>query len=237
MIIEKNNLSKVFSGIAPDYDFLNHILSFNGDKSWRKKFIAAAQIKENARVLDLCTGTADIAIECAKRKSASQVFGVDFSWVMLKKAQEKINRLRLAKQIHLIEADVFKLPFHPDFFDLVSISFGLRNLADPAKGITEIVKMLKTGGQVIILEFSPPANNLVGQVYNFYLNKMVPLVATICGGSPGAYKYLCASISAFLYPKQILNCMESAGLKNLHTQKMCWGAVNAYYGEKLYKLH
>jgi len=233
MVIGKNNLCKLFSGIAPYYDFLNHSLSFNCDSSWRKKFIARAQIKENALILDLCTGTADIAIECAKRKSTSQVFGVDFSWAMLKEAQGKINRLGLEKQIHLIEADVFKLPFHPDSFDVVSISFGLRNLVDPAKGIMEIVNMLKTGGKVIILEFSAPADNLAGKMHSFYLNKIVPLIANICGGSPGAYKYLSSSINAFLYPAQILNCMELAGLKNLQTQKMCLGAVNSYYGEKL----
>jgi len=237
MSSEKNNLAKLFSGIAPYYDFLNHILSLNGDKSWRKKFIAGAQIKENAKILDLCTGTADIAIECAKRKATSQVFGVDFSWAMLKKAQEKITGLHLEKQVHLIQADVFKLPLHPGFFDLVSISFGLRNLTDPVKGITEIGKMLKTGGRVIILEFSPPADNLAGKLHSFYLNKLVPLAAKICGGSPDAYKYLSSSIKAFLYPAQILNCMESAGLKNLHTRKMCLGVVNAYYGEKLYELH
>ncbi len=232
MLIEKNNLSKVFSGIAPYYDLLNHILSFNSDKLWRKKSIATAGIKENAKILDLCTGTADIAIECAKRKNTCQVFGVDFSGEMLKQAQEKINRLRLEKQIHLVKADVFKLPFHSDFFDLVSISFGLRNLMDYSQGMEKITNMLKKGGRVVILEFSPPEDNAVGKPYNFYLKKMVPLVANICGGSLDAYQYLSSSISAFLYPQQILNRMELAGLKNLSMKKMCFGAVNAYYGEK-----
>ncbi|MDO8662040.1 MAG: bifunctional demethylmenaquinone methyltransferase/2-methoxy-6-polyprenyl-1,4-benzoquinol methylase UbiE [Candidatus Omnitrophota bacterium] len=232
MFIEKNNLSEVFSGIAPYYDLLNHILSFNRDKLWRMEFIATAGIKENARILDLCTGTADIAIECAKRKNACQVFGVDFSEEMLKQARDKINRLGLEKQIYLIKADVFKLPFHSDFFDLVSISFGLRNLIDYSKGMEKMANMLKKGGKVIILEFSPPLDNAAGRVYDFYLKKMVPLVALICGGSTAAYKYLSSSISAFLYPKQILNCMELAGLKNLSMKKMCLGVVNAYYGEK-----
>jgi demethylmenaquinone methyltransferase / 2-methoxy-6-polyprenyl-1,4-benzoquinol methylase len=232
MAIEKNNLSNVFSGIAPYYDLLNHILSFNGDKAWRKRFIARAQIKENSRILDLCTGTADIAIECAKRKKDCQVFGIDFSSAMLREAREKINRLRLEKQIHLLKADVFNLPFHPDFFDVVSISFGLRNLIDYSKGIIEMVNMLKKGGKAAILEFSPPSGNFIGKAYNFYLNKIVPLVANLCGGSPEAYKYLSSSINTFFYPRQILDCMGSAGLKNLHMQKMCFGAVNSYYGEK-----
>lgn len=231
-IIEKNNLSRMFSDIAPDYDFLNSVLSFNSDRLWRKKIVDLAQIKEDALILDLCTGTAEVAIECAKRKKTCQVFGVDFSRLMLKKAQDKINKLHLKKQIHLIQADVFKLPFHDNLFDLVSIGFGLRNLVDPAEGIKKMASMLKAGGKLIILEFSPPSSNLSGKMFNLYLKKIIPLIARVFGGSSGAYNYLPASISTFLSCEQILNCMKEAGLKDLSKHKMCFGAVNAYYAEK-----
>ncbi len=232
MIIEKNNLSKMFSDIAPDYDFLNSVLSLNSDKSWRRKIIDIAQIKENFLILDLCTGTAEIAIECVRREKTCQVFGVDFSRVMLDKAKDKINKLHLGPQIHLIEADVFRLPFPASSFDLVSIGFGLRNLIDPLEGIKKIADMLKTRGKILILEFSPPPKNLLGRVSNFYLNRIVPLVANILGGSSDAYNYLASSIRTFLYPEQILNCMKLAGLKDLRIHKMCFGAVNLYYAEK-----
>ena len=230
--VDKDSLPKVFSSIAPYYDFLNGVLSFNNAKLWRKKSVDTVLIKEDAKILDLCTGTAEIAIEFAKRKSACQVFGIDFSWEMLKKAKDKISKLKLEKRIYLVEADVFNLPFQAEYFDIVSISFGLRNLVDYRKGVSEIVNMLKEGGQVIILEFSPPPNSVFGRVINFYLKNMIPLIAVMFGGSLDAYNYLSSSISTFLYPEQILDCMDSAGLKNLCLKKMSYGVINSYYGEK-----
>lgn len=222
----------MFSGIAPYYDFLNSVLSFNSDKLWRKKIVDLAQIKKNALILDLCTGTAEVAIECAKREKTCRVFGVDFSQLMLEKAKVKMNKLRLEKRIHLIQADVFSLPLHEGLFDLVTIGFGLRNLVDPAEGVKKMASMLRSGGKVIILEFSPAPRNLSGKIFNFYLKAIIPLLARIFGGSSDAYNYLAASISTFLFPEQILNCMKEAGLKNLKLQKLCFGSVNSYYAEK-----
>jgi demethylmenaquinone methyltransferase / 2-methoxy-6-polyprenyl-1,4-benzoquinol methylase len=232
MALDKSNLSGFFSNIAPNYDFLNQILSFNSDKSWRKKLINGALSKDDAKVLDLCTGTAEIAIEFARKESSSQVYGIDFSMGMLKKAKEKIDKLGLQKRIRLAGADVFALPFKAETFDTVSISFGLRNLVDYRKGLIEITKMVKNGGQIIILEFSPPAFNAFGRIVDLYIAKIIPLIARLFGGRLDAYKYLSLSIRTFLYPGQILRCMESAGLKNLYFQKINWGVINCYYGEK-----
>ncbi len=230
--MSKNKLSGVFSGIAPYYDFLNHIISFNMDKSWRKRLVDISKVKAEAKILDLCAGTADISIEFARRESSCRVAGVDFSKVMLKQAGEKIKKSGLRGQISLIEADCLNLPFKAGYFDIVSMGFGLRNLIDRRRGIVEAANMLKKGGQVFILEFSPPADNVFGRIYNFYLKRMLPLIAKLFGGSLNAYKYLSSSIAAFIYPKQILGFMEEAGLKKLDYKKMCGGIVNIYSGEK-----
>jgi demethylmenaquinone methyltransferase/2-methoxy-6-polyprenyl-1,4-benzoquinol methylase len=230
--MSKNKLSGVFSGIAPYYDLLNHILSFNNDKLWRKRLVDVSAVKANSKILDLCAGTADISIEFAKRERSCRVFGVDFSGLMLNKAGEKIKRSGLSKQISLIEADVLNLPFKAGYFDVVSIGFGLRNLIDHRRGIVEAANMLKKGGRFFILEFSPPDNTVLGRAYTFYLKRMLPLIARIFGGSLEAYRYLSSSIAAFIYPKQILNFMEEAGLKKVYYKKMCGGIVNLYSGEK-----
>lgn len=223
---------RIFSRIASYYDFLNRILSFNSDILWRKKFISGAYIRENALVLDLCTGTAEIAIECARSKKRCLVFGVDFSYAMLAEAREKIKLARLRNRIHLINSDVFNLPFPPESFDVVSVSFGLRNLVDYYIGLKEMASMTKKGGQVIILEFCPPTDNIIGKAYDFYLRIILPFIARIFGGKLGAYRYLSTSINTFLSPVQIMNYMGMVGLKKLSTRKICFGIVSAYYGEK-----
>lgn len=232
MALEKKNLSGMFSEIAPYYDILNRALSFNSDISWRKRSVDMLRLKDDAKILDLCTGTADIAIECARRHSACRVFGVDFSPVMLEKAAGKINKLGLKDRIHLIEADLFDLPFRGGYFDAASIGFGLRNLTDHPGGISEMANAVKAGGRVLILEFSPPHESLTGRAYDIYLGSIVPLFAKIFNASPDAYGYLSSSIRSFIGPEEILGHMRSAGLKNLSSRRMCFGAINAFCGEK-----
>lgn len=227
-----NDLSKVFSKVAPKYDFLNYILSFDNDRVWRKELVNISSVGDNAKVLDLCCGTADAALEFSVKADSAQVIGIDFSHEMLKLGQSKIKGFGLEEQIRLIEADVFALPFKTGNFDIVSMAFGLRNLSDHRKGIREMVNMLKTGGRVVILEFSPPANTRSGRVLNFYLKNILPFVASIFGGFGYAYKYLSSSIAGFISPEQILNYMEAAGLKNLRFKRLTFGVVYLYYGEK-----
>lgn len=225
------NLSKVFSGISPRYDFLNHVLSFYQDGLWRKKLTGLVALEKNAKILDLCTGTAEIAIEFVQREPTCRVFGVDFSAGMLDEARRKIEKFGFQEMIRLIEADVFDLPFGPENFDVVSIAFGLRNLADPQRGIANMVRMLKKGGRVLILEFSPSGDSLLGKTADIYL-KNIPFFAGLFGGSLGAYRYLSFSIRSFLSPKQILDGMRSAGLQNLRRHPMDHGIINLYYGER-----
>ena len=232
----QNDLSGFFSAISSDYDILNRILSFNQDKRWRRKAVIAAEIPENARILDLCTGTADSAIELARKNKNSQVFGVDFSPAMLNIAGDKIARLGIGKRLHLVQADVFSLPFQEGYFDAVFISFGLRNLIDYQRSLGEMVKMLKSGGSIIILEFSPAQNNLIGKIIGFYIKNILPRFASIFGGSRQAYEYLPASINAFLSPEMIFDYMFTAGLRKLRRKDLCCGIVNSYYGQKIRKV-
>lgn len=227
-----NDLSEVFSNVAPRYDFLNHLLSFNNDKVWRKELVNISSMGDNIKVLDLCSGTADVAFEFAAKQDSCQVFGIDFSHEMLKLGANKVKRRRLEKQIRLIESDVFALPFKPGNFNIVSMAFGLRNLSDHRKAILEMVNMLKKGGRAVILEFSSPANTISSRVFNFYLKKILPFIACIFGGSGYAYNYLFSSIAGFISPEQILNYMDSAGLKKLRFKKLTFGVVNLYCGEK-----
>lgn len=226
------NLRELFSSIAEYYDALNRAISFNRDKGWRKKAALLAGIKKDAKVLDVCTGTAEMAIQFIREYNECEIIGIDFSHTMLKKAKEKIIKLGLASRINLVEANALNPPFHSCHFDAVLISFGLRNLPDCNKAMKEIIDSLKEGGTAIILEFSPAAGNLFGKAAGFYISKLLPLIARLFGGSKEAYAHLSSSISGFILPQQIITCMESAGLKDLRYKNLYCGVVNSYYGKK-----
>jgi len=226
------NLRELFSSIAEYYDALNRAISFNRDKGWRRKAVGLAGIKKNAKVLDVCTGTAEMAIQFIGEYNECEIIGIDFSHAMLKKAKEKITKLGLSNRINLVEANALNMPFRNGHFDAVLISFGLRNLPDCNKAMKEIVDSLKEGGTAIILEFSPAAGNLFGKIAGFYISKLLPLIARLFGGSKEAYTHLSSSISDFIPPQQIITCMESAGLKGLRYKNLCCGIVNSYYGKK-----
>ncbi len=222
----------MFSAVASKYDRLNRILSFNQDRRWRQQAVAVAAIRDNAKILDLCTGTAETAIEFGEKCSGCRIFGVDFSLAMLEKAESKISRLGFGRQINLVEADILQMPFRAGYFDAVSISFGLRNLADYRKGMGQISAMLKKGGCAVILEFSPSCGSFFGKAADAYIKILLPLFARVCGGSKQSYGYLASSISSFLCPQEILDCMAAEGLVNLKRKDLGLGIINAYYGEK-----
>ncbi|MBF0483116.1 MAG: ubiquinone/menaquinone biosynthesis methyltransferase [Candidatus Omnitrophica bacterium] len=226
------NLQELFSSIATRYDALNTILSFNMDKKWRQKTVDGVTIKHDAKILDLCTGTAETAILFAKKYKACEIDAVDFSHPMLSMAKEKITKLGFSERINLVEADVLNLPLTSNYYDAVSISFGLRNVGDNQKTMAQIFTFLKKGGVAFILEFSPAPGNLFGKAANFYVKKILPGIAMMCGGSKQAYGHFASSISTFLAPEEILVLMASAGLKELRHQNLFLGVVNFYSGKK-----
>jgi len=183
--MNKDDTPELFSVIATHYDFLNHLLSFNLDRSWRRRLVSLSCFRPDDIILDVCTGTGDIAIEFARR-GAGDVTGIDLSTGMLARAQQKIEKLDLATRIKLEKGSALSLPYADKTFDLVSIGFGLRNLPDYSRGISEMARVLKPSGRLLILEFSLPLNKLTYGFYSLYLKNYLPLAGRLFSGSARA---------------------------------------------------
>jgi demethylmenaquinone methyltransferase/2-methoxy-6-polyprenyl-1,4-benzoquinol methylase len=223
---------KLFSEIAKRYDFLNHFLSFNIDQTWRKRLVGSADPKPGDMILDVCTGTGDIAIRFAQNDRAGQIVGIDLTDEMLQIARHKLKGSRNGRRIQLLRGDGLKLPFGDDCFDIVTIGFGLRNLESHQRGISEMVRVLRCGGRLLILEFSPPEENLFGKVYDLYLSTVIRAVGSVVSGSKDAYRYLSISIANFPQPEEILKLMEAEGLRELRYKKLTGGIAYLYRGQK-----
>jgi demethylmenaquinone methyltransferase/2-methoxy-6-polyprenyl-1,4-benzoquinol methylase len=229
--MHKDSTAKLFSAIAKNYDFLNHLLSFNLDRSWRRRLVSLSGFRPDSRILDVCTGTGDIAIEFARR-GAHDVTGIDLSAGMLARAQQKIEKLNLATKIKLETGSALNLPYGDMTFDLVTIGFGLRNLPDYSRGISEMARVLKPSGRLLILEFSLPTNKLTYGLYSLYLKNYLPLAGRLFSGSTRAYSYLASSIFSFLKPEEVMALMRQMGLRNLSCLNLTAGVVTLYSGQK-----
>lgn len=225
----------LFSQIAPKYDRLNHLLSLGIDRRWRRALVDHAEVGvgEKVRILDLCTGTGDIAIEFARRAPAGEIVGVDLSGRMLEIARQKLDRLGLQRRIALQEADCLDLPFEDGTFDIATIGFGLRNLANYERGIAEMARVLKDGGRLLILEFSLPPVVLLSRIYRFYLTRIIPLIGGVVAGERRAYEYLASSIQGFLKREEVLALMRSNELEKLYSKELTGGIASLYRGVKL----
>ncbi len=230
--MEQNEEVKLFSSIAPIYDFLNHLFSFNIDKKWRKILVDWLNIKAGDKMLDVCTGTGDVALECARRNYTDKICGIDLSDEMLRIAMYKANKLHLRKIIRLQQGDCMSLPFKNNTFNIVTIGFGVRNLIDYAKGISEMVRVLKKGGKLFVLEFSYPNNVFISKIYKTYLNIIIPLIGRVISGSKNAYIYLSSSIQSFHKSKDVMQLLKAAGLKNIYHKQLTYGIAAIYSGEK-----
>lgn len=223
---------RLFSAIARRYDFLNHLLSLNIDRRWRRKLVDIAGVGENQSILDVCTGTGDLAIRFAKANGQSNLWGVDQSQEMLNLARRKIDRQRFSGRIKLLEANALALPFRDDSFDIVSVAFGLRNIGRHQIAIREMTRVLKKGGRLLILEFSPPGGGLFSRTYRFYLNNFIQTVGGIISGSSDAYRHLSKSIAEFPKPDEIVRLMQEEKLKNVRLISLTGDIVYIYRGEK-----
>jgi len=226
------NIASLFSSISRRYDFLNHLLSLNIDKRWRRKLIALASGLDGARILDLCTGTGDVVIEFAKNNGSSQCFGIDISQEMLVIAKRKIEKTGLGSQISLKQADAMDIPFDEGSFDAVFIGFGLRNLPDANKAIQETIRVLKKSGKIFILEFSPKQNGAIGWFYKIYLKFIVPLIGGYLSGDSKAYRYLASSIPKFLEHGKVAELMKAQGYTNVKATPLTAGIAYIYEGTK-----
>lgn len=210
----------MFGKIAGRYDLLNHLLSFNLDTRWRRRAIEqVAPILErpDARVLDLCCGTADVLAGIEKRGKA-RAFGSDFCHPMLVEARRKVAS-------PLFEADALALPLADASLDLITVAFGFRNLANYRRGLEELLRVLKPGGAAAILEFSQPQNRVFGAVYGFFSTRVLPLVGGLISGSRDAYSYLPESIRKFPSAEELAKEMRDAGFTRVEFERMTGGAV------------
>ncbi len=221
---------EMFTAIAPRYDLLNHLLSMNVDRLWWRRAarrFAHILARPHACVLDLCCGTADMALAMRRRAADSAtIFGTDFSHAMLVLAAGKTR-----KRVRLIEADALCLPVGGASFDLVVSAFGFRNLTDYDAGLREIFRVLRPGGEVGILDFSEPKGGL-GKIYRVYFRRVLPAVGTFISGVRGPYAYLPASVERFPDPSQMLERMRAAGFADVSWTPYTFGIAGLYRGAK-----
>jgi len=226
---KKVQVEEMFDQIAPKYDFLNHFLSLGIDKLWRKKAIRILKPFQPKNILDLATGTGDLAI-AALRLKPDKVVGIDISEGMLHKGREKLKKKKLLDKIELIQADSEDLPFDDFSFDALTVAFGVRNFEDLQKGLNEMYRVLKPGGIFVILEFSRPAHFPFKQVYNFYFFKILPKVGKIISKDGSAYTYLPESVEEFPDGDEFLCRLGNAGFSELSFKRLSFGIANLYTG-------
>lgn len=224
---------QMFTEIAPRYDLLNHLLSFNVDKLWWRRTARVFRevlARPGARALDLCCGTADMALALRRhaRPAAPEIVGADFVHPMLRRAAEK----SAGKSLALVEADALQLPFPPAHFDLVVSAFGFRNLTDYDAGLREIFRVLREGGEVGILDFGQP-RGVLGAVYGFYFRRVLPRVGTWISGVRGPYAYLPASVGRFPAPEAMLERMRAADFSEVSWTPYTFGIAGLYRGKKV----
>ncbi len=220
----------MFSGIASRYDLLNHLLSANIDKSWRRRvraMLAEILDNEDALVLDVACGTGDLSIEL-QRDARARVIGTDFCRPMLALASEKTANLSLA--VPYIEADAMRLSFADEAFDAVTIAFGLRNLSNFRDGLAELRRILKPGGRLVVLEFSSPAIPGFRSLFNFYFAQILPRIGGLVSGSRGAYEYLPDSVSKFPDQKALVRMMQEGGFEGVAYKNLTGGIAAIHSG-------
>ena len=223
----------MFDSIAGDYDALNHILSLDVDKIWRKK--ALKQIVDApapVQVLDLACGTGDFSIAIAKALTGGHVTGVDLSEGMLAVMREKVDKAELNGMISIEEGDGENLRFPDNTFDRVTIAFGIRNFEDRPKGLREMLRVLKPGGRLVILELSRPENKVIRWFYDLYFLHILPKIGGKVSGDKAAYAYLPASVAAFPGKKEFTATMREAGFRIVTHKAFTLGICRMYTGEK-----
>jgi len=220
----------MFAGIAPRYDLLNHVLSLNIDKRWRRKvanLLRDTLNDPNAIVLDVACGTGDLSLEL-NREAKAQIIGTDFCRPMLTVAREKTAGIA----VPYVEADAMDLAFADDTFDALTIAFGLRNLPNFRNGLAELHRVIKPGGRIVILEFSSPAVPGFRQLFNFYFANILPRIGGAVSGSRGAYEYLPDSVSKFPNQKGLVELMSETGFSEIEYRNLTGGIAAIHSGTK-----
>jgi demethylmenaquinone methyltransferase / 2-methoxy-6-polyprenyl-1,4-benzoquinol methylase len=227
----KLQVQAMFNNIAGRYDLLNHLLSMGIDKGWRKKLINLMAQDKPSRILDMATGTADLAIAAAAI-NPENITGTDIAEEMLAIGQEKVNKLGMQKIITLLKADSENLPFKDAEFDAAMVAFGVRNYENLPQGLSEMCRVLKPGKKAFILEFSKPQKFPVKQLFGFYSRFILPLIGRIVSKHSTAYSYLPESVAAFPEDEQFIKIMLAAGFSQAEFISLSFGITNLYIGKK-----
>lgn len=228
---KKEQVAEMFNNISKRYDFLNHFLSLGIDKGWRKNVVKLAKAENPKRILDLATGTADQAI-ALRVTGPEKIIGVDISEGMLEMGREKIAKRGLDDLIQLSLGDSENLPFPDDHFDVLTVSFGVRNYENLEKGLAEMLRVTRPGGKVIILEFSKPEKFPMKQLFGFYSKRILPAVGRLVSKDPRAYTYLPDSVDAFPYGKAFTDVLSKLGYRETSVRPQTFGIASIYTGTK-----
>lgn len=222
-------IRRMFAAVAPRYDFLNHLLSLSLDRLWRRRLRSELlrRMPPGPRILDLCTGTGDVAFALA---ATGAVVGADFCHPMLVRAREKARRR--GATVHFVEADSLAAPFPAQSFDAVTIAFGLRNLEDYRRGLAEMRRLLRPGGHLAVLEFAIPTTPLFRRIYLFYFTRLLPRIGGWVSGASGAYSYLPASVRTFPSPQTLAGQLRELGFQDILLVPLTFGVAVLYLARK-----
>ena len=228
---KKEQVTKMFDNISKEYDNLNRVISFGIDIKWRNKVVEIVGKTNPKTILDIATGTGDLAISLTKT-SASKIVGLDISDGMLSVGRKKIDKLNLNQQIEMVLADSEKIPFEDASFDAITVAFGVRNFENLETGLSEIYRVLKPGGIFVVLETSIPTRSPYKQGYKFYSTKILPTIGRIFSKDKVAYKYLSDSAASFPYGEAFNNILAKTGFIAIENKPQTFGVASIYLAKK-----
>ena len=230
---DPRRIAGMFDAIAHRYDSLNHLLSAGFDRRWRRQAVAALDLRAGARLLDVCTGTADLAMAASRHQPAPRaVLGVDFAGAMLALGRQKLQSAGVDRVVRLVRGDACRLPCSSDTMDAVTVGFGIRNVAETERAVEEMFRVLKPGGRLVILEFGEPRLPILRSLYLWYFRRVLPRIGRLLSKHTEAYAYLPASVSAFLTPDAFVALLRTTGFSEIRVDRLTYGVVYLYVGHK-----
>lgn len=228
---EKAHIGKLFDGLACTYDRFNHLTSFGIDIWWRK--VAAKAMRPACSMLDVAVGTADFSMTALKHGKARRVVGIDLSREMMNIGRAKVDRAGMADAVEFMEASALDMPFADNSFDAVTCAYGVRNFSELDTGLVEMYRVLRAGGQLVILEFSYPENPFIRFFYNLYFSHIMPVVGRILGGNKGTFSYFTRSVKEFVWGERMAERLGKAGFDNVTFRPLTFGVTTLYMADKL----